>query len=217
MTAVLTCNIGNIDEVVRPCEQSIPAQYYCYTENNLPYPLPNLGDRLKGKYLKINAHRFLGRNYENYIWVDGRVRIISNEFVKFMTEPLRKYDIVIPLHQYRKNVYEEIDFIKTHMNEGNDYLLKRYAHEPFDSELEFYRSEGLPEDFPLFACGVFARNNNEKLNRVFRDWWLRSIEFTSFDQAMFSYIVWEFGLKVYSFPYEEILKYVSISKHKTVK
>lgn len=217
MTALLTCNIGGIDEVIKPVEQTAPFDYYCYTEKNLPYPLPNLGDRLKGKYLKIVPHRFL-RSYHNFVWMDGRVQAHNPDFIKFMTGPLEKsYDIVIPYHQYRKNVYEEIDFVKGLMAEDNPYILARYKHEPFDDELNFYRKEGLPETFPLFACGCFARRNDEKLNRIFRDWWLRSIEFTSFDQAMFSYIAWMFGLRVYSFPYEELLKYVTVGKHKIVK
>lgn len=216
MTALLTCNIGDIDEVIEPVEQIRIHDYFCFTERNLPYPLPNLGDRLKGKYLKINPHRFLN-NYDNFIWMDGRIHAHNPKFTKFMTEPLKEYDIVIPFHQYRKSVYEEIDFIKHHMSEGNQYLITRYEHEPFDDELEFYKYQGLPESFPLYACGVFARRNDEKLNRIFRDWWLRSLEFTSFDQAMFSYIAWKFKLKIYSFPYEELLDYVTIGKHKIVK
>lgn len=216
MIALLTCNIGDIDEVQQPVEQSIVHDYFCYTENNLPYPLPNLGDRLKGKYLKIVPHRFL-TNYDNFVWMDGRIHAHNPDFIKFITRPLQEYDIVIPLHQYRKNVYEEIEFIKHHMDEGNQYLLSRYAHEPFQDEFDFYKSQGLPEDFPLFACGCFARRNDVKLNRIFRDWWLRSIEFTSFDQAMFSFIAWKFDLKIYSFPYEELLQYVTINKHKIVK
>lgn len=216
MTALLTCNIGDIDEVVEPVEQTIVHDYFCFTEKNLPFPLPNLGDRLKGKYLKINPHRFL-TNYDNFIWIDGRVQPKHQDFVKFMTRPLQEYDIVIPTHQYRTNVYEEISFVQEHMQKGNQYLLTRYAHEPFMDEWDFYKREGLPRTFPLYACGCFARRNDEKLNRIFRDWWLRSLEFTSFDQCMFSYIAWKFKLKVYTFPYEEMLHYITIGKHKTVK
>jgi hypothetical protein len=216
MTALLTCNIGGIDEVKEPVEQSLVHDYFSYTEKNLPYPLPNLGDRLKGKYLKINPHRFLS-NYDNFVWIDGRIEVNSTDFLKFITAPLDEYDIVIPLHPHRTNVYEEITFVQELMAAGNPYLLKRYAHEPFMDEWNFYKREGLPRTFPLYACGCFARRNDEKLNRIFRDWWLRSIEFTSFDQCMFSYIAWKFDLKVYTFPYEELLKFITVGKHKIVK
>jgi hypothetical protein len=216
MNALLTCNIGGIDEVIEPVAQTAECDYFCYTDCVLPYPLPNLGDRLKGKYIKINPHRFLP-DYQNYVWMDGRVRVFDSDFVSFMTEPLSHYDIVIPLHYQRDNVYEEISFIKNLMAAGNEYLITRYKHEPFDSELDFYQAEGMPQDVPLYACGIFARRNDEKLNRIFRDWWLRSIEFTSFDQCMFSYIAWKFGLKVKSIDYSEILKYVEVGKHKTIK
>jgi hypothetical protein len=216
VTALLTCNIGGIDQVVEPVAQTLPHDYYCFTEHNLPYPLPNLGDRLKGKYLKINAHRFLPK-HDSYVWIDGRIVVDSPDLMKFITEPLQDYDIVIPTHEYRSNVYDEISFVLEHMAQGNKYLLARYAHEPFMDEWNFYKSEGLPKTFPLYACGCFARRADDKVNRVFRDWWLRSIEFTSFDQCMFSYIAWKFNLKVYTFPYKELLKYITVGKHKVIK
>ena len=61
--ALLTANIGGIDKVVEPTKQNIPFDYFCYTENNLPFPLPNLSNRMKGKYLKMLTHRFLP-NYD---------------------------------------------------------------------------------------------------------------------------------------------------------
>lgn len=216
MTALLTANIGDIDSLQRLENQSLLFHAHYYGSYNLPFPLPNLNDRMKGKYIKINTHRFLP-DYPNYVWIDGRVAVISSNFIEKMTENLDEYDVVIGLHPQRNNVYEEISFIKKLISEGNEYLLARYKNEPFDLEEQFYRSEGLPEDTPLYACTVFARNNNEKVNAAFEDWWLRTLEFTCFDQAMFSYIVWKHRLKVKAIPYIELLNYVTVGKHKVVK
>jgi hypothetical protein len=216
VNAVLTCNIGGIDDLKPMVNQIAPTCYFAFTEKNLPLPLPNLNDRLKGKYLKINTHRFLPE-YSNYIWIDGRVEVLSMDFVRMMSEHLKNHDVVICTHDQRSNVYEEIHFIQDLMKQGNKYLLARYKEEPFEEELDFYRSEGLPEDYPLYACTVFARRNDAKVNFAFSDWFLRSLEFTCFDQCMFSYIVWRYNLKVKALPYEELLKYVTIGKHKAVK
>lgn len=214
--ALLTCNIGGIDEVIKPITQSVHADYFCYTDAVLPYPLPNLGDRMKGKYLKMNAHRFLG-NYDNFIWIDGRVEVISPDFVKYITSFLEEYDVVIPFHYERSDVFEEISFIKNQMKEGNEYLISRYKNEPFEAEMDFYFSEEFPPHYPLYACTVFARRNEEKVNRAFAQWWMRTLEFTCFDQCMFSYIAWAYELRVRAIPYDELLKYVSVNKHKVVK
>lgn len=216
MTALLTCNIGGIDEVIEPVEQIRVHDYFYFTEKNLPYPLPNLGDRLKGKYLKINPHRFL-TNYDNFIWMDGRVEVISPDFVSHLTSLLENYDVVIPLHYERQDVFEEISFIKNQMNAGNEYLLARYQNEPFAAEMDFYFSEQYPPHYPLYACTLFARANTPKVNAAFNDWWMRTLEFTCFDQCMFSYIAWKYQLKVRAIPYHEMLQYVSINKHKVVK
>lgn len=216
MTALLTCNIGDIDDVQIPVEQSIVHDYFCYNENKIPYPLPNLNDRLKGKYLKINSHRFL-ENYSNYIWIDGRVQVISSGFVSLMTKDLDEYDVVISDHYERETVYEEISFIKQLMNDGNEYLLSRYRNEPFEIEENFYSLDGLPKDYPIYACTVFARRNTDRVNRIFNEWWMRTLEFTCFDQAMFSYVAWRFGLKVKVLYYKDLLNYVQINKHKIIK
>lgn len=213
MNAIVTCNIGDIDEIVAPVPQSAEADYYCYTEP--PFPLPQFNDRLKGKYIKINTHRFL--KHDNIFWIDGRVQVTSPHFVSVMEEHLRGYDIVIARHYERSNVFEEIDFIQTLMQEGNKYLLTRYENEPFDAELSFYKAQGLPADFPLFSCNFFARRNHALMNNIFNEWWLRSLEFTCFDQAMFSYIAWKFGLKIKALDYSELLEYVTVVKHKTLK
>lgn len=210
--ALLTANVGGIDNVPPVPEQSVPYDYFCYTEKNLPFPLHNLDSRLKGKYCKINTHRFL--KHDIFIWIDGRIEITSPDFVKTMVEWLQNKDVVISRHQYRHNVYEEIHWIQEMMRNGNKYLLERYAHEPFNEELKFYSGQGMPVDYPLFACGVFARWNNPKVNWVFRDWWLMCLEYSNFDQSQFSYIAWGNQLNIKQLSPDEILQYIKIGKHK---
>lgn len=210
--AVITANIGGIDEVIPMVDQSVSCDYFLFTENNLPYPLVSLDSRMRGKYLKINTHRFL--SHDVFIWIDGRVEITSPFFVEMMIQKLKGNDVVISKHEYRHNVYEEITWIQDMMKGGNEYLLSRYSHEPFDDELEFYRREGLPQDFPLYMCGIFARWNNEKVNKVFRDWWIGNLEYSCFDQAYFSYVAWKRGLEITGMHHSEMYQYLKIGKHK---
>lgn len=210
--ALISANVGGIDDVKPIPSQSVPYDYFLYTEKNLPFPLHNLDNRLKGKYCKINTHRFL--DHDIFIWMDGRIEITSPDFVKMMVEKLQGHDVAISFHPYRQNPYEELLWIQQMMREGNKYLLSRYAHEPFTEELAFYDKQGLPRETPLYQCGVFARWNNPNMNWVFRDWWLMCLEYSNFDQSQFSFITWKNKLRVNGIDPEYLNEFIKIGKHK---
>lgn len=192
--AILTANIGGIDEVKGIPKQTIPVDYYCYFDNNLPYPLPNLNNRLKSKYVKIQTHRFLPE-YDYYIWIDGRVEIKADTFVETILEQLGSNDVALFGHTERRTVDEEMRFILAQIGRGNQYILSRYGNQDIKSEQEFYHQQGT-SNAELFACTLFARRNNDKVNDAFNEWWNRCIEFSYFDQAMFSHVAVTKGLKV---------------------
>ncbi len=193
--AVLTANIGKIDSIKGIPKQSLDCDFFYYTEDNLPYPLPNLNNRLRSKYLKTQTHRFLP-DYDIYIWIDGSIRVHGGNFVENYMEHLKNHDIAIYLHNERKNVYEEMEYIDLQLKKGNDYLLSRYGDQQMVKEALFYAKNQLPEDYPLFNCFTFVRCNSKKANQCFDEWWKRCIEFSNFDQAMFSYVTWESKIKI---------------------
>src|SRR6185312_3334982 len=174
--ALITANIGGIDEVTAPVHQTEDYEFFYYTENTLPFPLPNLDNRMKGKYLKTQSHRFL--NHDLLIWIDGSVRIKDGTFLTWILNNIKNSDIVICKHFDRNNVYEEIECISEHMTKGSKYLIERYAKQPFQQEYDFYLKEGLPRDYPLFNCWFFARKNNERVNKIFDDWWDLTLRYT---------------------------------------
>lgn len=193
-------------------EQTVPIDFYYYHDGNLPFPLPNIGSRLRSKYIKIQMHKFLPE-YDIYIWIDGRCEILSKDFVKEMLIRLGKNDIAMFKHKERKNVYDEIDFILSKIKIGNRYLTTRYANQSLDKEKQFYIDNGLPEDFQLYGSGIFIRKNNKKVNVAFDEWWMRSIEFSYFDQAMFSFITFAHKLKINSLTWDPIRTIKEIIYH----
>lgn len=211
--AIITANIGDIDNVMGIPLQNNKIDYYIYHDLNLPFPLPNLNDRLKSKYIKIQTHRFLPQ-YDLYIWLDGRVQILSKDFVKEMIENIMDYDMCMFNHRERKSVYEEIGYIIKNIKLGNHYLLSRYGNQCLEKEARFYREEGIPKNYPLYACTIFARWNNKKVNDVFDEWWKRCIEFSYFDQTMFSYCAYKFDLKINALEFNNFVKVLTVNKHK---
>ena len=210
--AVLTASIGEIDKPKPLVEQSVSFDYFNFNLNNLPFPLPNLNNRLKGKYLKTLSHRILP-NYDIYIWIDGNVEVTSSKFVERMSDLLKKSEVAIATHPDRNNVYDELNFILDAIKHKVPYLTVRYENEPLAEELLFFEKNNFPKNYPLYACRVFARKNTNKVNNAFNDWWLRCLEFTNFDQTMFSYIAKTNKLKLSTFPYTELETYITKHTH----
>ena len=212
--AIVSANINDFDEHQFNLPNGCKCDMHWYTEKNLPFPLVNLNSRLQGKYIKINTHRFL-KNYDAYIWIDGSVEIKDKRFISQIIKKLEGEDVAISIHPERRNVYEEIEYILARIEEGKEYLVSRYANEPLAEELVFYKNNHLPVEYPLYVCRFFARWNNKRVNRIFDDWWNGCLEYSNFDQTMFSYISWKHGLKIGELDYNEIINnFVSVHKHK---
>jgi hypothetical protein len=187
--AIITANIGGIDEVYAPAKQRREYDFIYLTENTMPFPLAQFDNRLKGKYFKTQPHTFL--DYDLFIWVDSCVEINDGTFIDWILENLKSSEFVCSLHPERDNVYSEIDHIVTHMKKGNKYLLERYAKQPFAQEKEFYLSEGMPADYPLYQGWFFAAMNNRRMNQVFNQWWELILRYSNFDQTQLSYVLWK--------------------------
>lgn len=192
--AVVISNIGNSDEIYPLCKQSVPFELFYLTESTLPFPLPNFDNRLKGKYFKCQAHRFL--DHDIIIHLDASIEVINERFVEFCIEKLQGNDIAIELHKQRESAYEELEHIIEEIKKGNRYLLKRYAKQPLYLEYAFYKREGLPKKFPLYQCSFFARWNNNAVNEMFDTWWNTTITYTNFDQCAMSHALWKFNAVV---------------------
>lgn len=211
MTALISANIGYIDPIHPVPDQSIGVEHHYYVHYNLPFPLPNLNNRLKGKYIKIETHRFL--DPEIFCWIDGSIEILSPNYVQTQIELLGDADVLVCIHPARPSPIAELQFILDEIalkGEGphSPYLTKRYANEPIKEELKFledYQGK-IGQELPLYAGGIFTRRNSEKVNLAFDEWFLLCLEFANFDQCMFSYIIHKHGLKVATQDYHSGLR-----------
>lgn len=185
--AVITAIFGGKDTPKPFPSQSVECDYYCFTEANSPVPLPNFPDRLKAKYFKLQAHRILP-GYDAYVWIDGNIEVKSADFVKVMTDGLD--GIRIQRHHERETIKEEIDFI---LASENEYLTTRYGAQPLKEEYEYYLSQEMPEDAPLYSCNVFAYRNQDRVNTCknclfMNEWWNLVLVWSWFDQSAFSFL-----------------------------
>lgn len=209
--AIITANTGSIDGIEGIPRQTVPADFCYYNDHNLPYPLPNLDNRLKSKYIKIQTHKFL-EGYDIQIWIDSRVKIISKTFVQEFVLGLEENDMVMFKHPSRETIKDEMNYIISQMKEGNHYLLHRYGDQQMEKESLFY-SISNTENSPLYACTVFARKVNDKTNEAFNQWWEKCIQFSNFDQTMFAHIAVKNDLKIQALEMSKWLKQLRINKH----
>ncbi len=212
--AVITANIGGVDSILGMPKQNMDCDYFYYDENNLPFSLVNIPNRLKARYLKSQTHRFLPQ-YDLFIWIDGRVKIEGNNFVQTFFEQVQDHNLAIYKHRERKSVYEELIYINEQMKKGSQYLLSRYANQPIVQEALLYKENGLPNDFPLFTGGFFARWNDKITNDCFDEWWRRIIEFSYSDQTMLSFVAWQHKLNINAIEWDEVRthKLFTVGKH----
>jgi hypothetical protein len=185
---IITANIGTIDEVHPPVTQTMEYELCYYTENTLPFPLPNLDNRMKARYFKTQAHRFL--DHDIFIWIDSSIEIINKDFVKIIVEYLKDADIIVSKHKQRESVYEELEYIIDKMKAGDKYLLRRYVKQPLYKEYEFYKKAELPTDFPLYNSFFFAFKKDNQTKLLMNHWWDLILRFSNFDQSQFSFCLW---------------------------
>lgn len=209
--AVISANIGGIDEVLPIPKQTVEFDRIVYDENNLPFMLPLLDNRTKSRYLKTMPHRYL-QGYDIYIWLDGRVQVTSDKFIERIISALTNTDFFCTLHPQRNNCYDELEFILHEMNKGNNYLIERYGKQNIRRELDLLKQINFPKNFPLFASGIFARWNEISTNLTCADWFFKCLEYTNFDQVMFSLQLWANDCKFNIMPYEN--EFYKVLKHK---
>lgn len=187
--AVVTAIFGDMEQPKPFVEQSVPCDRIVITEANSPFPLPNLPPRLQAKYFKLQPHR-VWPEYEVFVWIDGNIEIKSPDFVKVMTENL--HGIRIQRHHERATIGEEIAHI---LESENPYVTTRYGKQPLKEEYEYYLSEGMPENAPLYSCNIFAFNKRDNGDGFLNWWWDLVLRWSWFDQSAFSYL--SFDLKPY--------------------
>jgi hypothetical protein len=178
--AVLSANFGNFDKPNNFPKQTIDCDRLVFDESNTPYPLSALSPRMKGKFFKMQAHKFLPE-YDIFVWLDSNVKVLSSDMVSHMIEPLTDNQVSIQKHPHRSSIYEELEYMEGLMIKGSKYLNSRYQLDALKAEVKDI-GEGYSN---LYACNIFARLNSPAVNEMFDYWWEQQFLFNDFDQIRF--------------------------------
>lgn len=171
--------------------------YIYFTDGKSPFSITHpwkeiiLGDehldnRRRSKRPKLNPHSIdILNNYKYLIWIDGDMQIVSPIFISQILSYLKNGFVISPHFDGRSCAYGEATIRPM-----------KYANEPLDEQIAFYREEGFPENYGLYECGVSARDmTNEKVRELGEFWYGQNIEWSYQDQVSLPYCFWKLGYK----------------------
>jgi hypothetical protein len=178
--------------------------YIFFTDGNSPNPIPSpwkieilpecdshLDNRRRSKRPKLNPHSIpILNNYKYVIWIDGEMQILNPNFVQEIMSYMDNGfvaslhpDAAVPNGRYC--AYGEATIRPP-----------KYAKEPLDAQCDFYRSEGFPENYGLYACGLSARDmTNEKVKQIGELWHEQNLTWSYQDQVSFPYCLWKYDFQ----------------------
>ena len=161
-------------------------------------PRGNLSPRLASKFPKFQPFDYVDADIA--VWIDGAGRIKSPEYRQFCVDSLGDNDVMAWAHPERNPpperaarncLYDEALFCQ-------DWL--KYRDYPIPAQTAYYREQGMPENFGLWACGSLVWRNTTGAREFGRLWLLENIRWSIQDQVSFPYLVWKHQPKLIEFP-----------------
>jgi hypothetical protein len=210
---VYTAIYGGYDDVHPPAPQSVPTDFFCYTDaapaayglwrTIRDRRLPDLHPRTRAKWFKTHPHvlfprgrpplaaldpRFLWRRYDATIWIDGSIRVTSKDFARDLAGCLGPDGIACFRHPQRDCIYEEAE---------KSLRWAKYRSLPIREQVEHYRREGFPAHRGLMAGGVIVRATRAPhLPEIDEAWWQENLRWTWQDQLSLPVVLWRQNRKI---------------------
>lgn len=151
--------------------------------------------RLRAKIPKMLAYED-HPNYDYYIWADSRFSIGDDSAIERLVDKCIGVDACFFKHSARNSVQQELDFVISLMNIGNEYLLHRYAGEKMVDQVKYYNQDSSWEDNKLFECGIFIYSKSLIQNKnynLMKEWFYHNCLWSVQDQLSLPYLLHKFS------------------------
>ena len=199
--AVISANLGNFDSVKSHIKQSVPYDYFLFTDENFPPRNKTMTPRLQAKIPKCFAWQMVP-GYDYYLWIDGALTLSDKDSLKHFLDNIQGYDLVALKHHKRSSIRQEVKFIRQKLKKQSNYHGARYNNELLEEQ---YRVVGDDKDYVddfLLIGGVFLYRNTLKVQGALKEWWYHITRFHVLDQFSFAYVMKKAGLKIKILPDE---------------
>lgn len=154
--------------------------------------------RLAAKQPKMNPFQFI--EADAYVWIDGAFQVTSPMFREFCETALGENDLVVwehPHRWHRNCAFAEAEFSAT---------LPKYQNQAISllEQATAYRTEGMPANYGLWACGSIVWRNVPKMHEFGAAWLAEIDRWGIQDQVSFPYLVWKLHPRLGVFPAHEM-------------
>ena len=200
-TAIISANLGNFEKSVEHVRQSIPVDFYRFTDENFPPRHRAMTPRLQARIPKLFGWQMIP-SYDYYIWVDGSFTLSSPDSAKWLIGHCQGVDAAFLKHPLRETIQQETDFIKGRINKfitkqsSRHYLYDRYHNELFDEEMAEINADKGFDDKLLIASGYFIYKNNDRVRNLMKEWWYHISRYNIMDQIGLSYAIYKSKCRV---------------------
>jgi len=196
---MITASLGGFDKLQKHVPQSLPHDYYLFTDKNFPPRFKSMTPRLQAKIPKFFAWQMVP-GYKYYFWVDGNLVLTNKDSLKYFFDNLQGYDIVALKHPRRNTVKWEGRYLERGLNQGSRYLFDRYSGELLKEQMAEINSDNDFVDDLLVLGGAFFYRNTPKVQKMLKEWWYHVSRYLIMDQCSFSYVLKKSRLRIKVLP-----------------
>lgn len=193
--AVITANLGSFDKIESHVPQSIPYDYFLFTDENFPSRFNAMTPRLQAKIPKFFGWQMV-TGYDYYFWLDGNLVLTSPDSLKYFFDNCQDYDIVVLKHPRRNTVKLEARYLQRGLIQQSKYLVGRYENELLEEQMAEINADRDFVDNLLVTGGVFMYRNTPEVQRMLKEWWYYTSRYLIMDQCSFAYVLKKSGLKI---------------------
>jgi hypothetical protein len=158
--------------------------------------------RLRGKIPKMIVWEDFP-DFDYYVWLDCRFSILQPDSIERFVDECSDVDACFFNHCARTSVKQELDFVVSLMEQGNQYLIDRYQNERMTDQVESYLKDKTWNDNRLFECGAFVYSKNVIANRdhnLMKEWFYQNCIWSVQDQLSLPYLLHKFQTNYKTFP-----------------
>ena len=211
--AVISVNLGGFDQSSFHVPQSLPYDYFMFTDENFPPRYTAMTPRLQAKIPKFFGWQ-LAPGYDYYLWIDGSLSLSHPDSLKYFYEQCQGQDFVVLRHPVRPNIRQEVRYTRKGLKQEAAYFTGRYTNELLKEQYDEILADKDFKDDLLVCGGIFMYKNTSEVKRMFKEWWYHVSRYIVQDQIAFPYVLKKSGIKINVRP-DDIRNcpYVSAKRH----
>jgi len=180
--AVISANLGSFEKPTHHVEQSTPADYFLFNDENFPPRFNAMTPRLQARLVKMFMYQ-MKPGYNYYLWIDSSCILSHKDSIQWFMEHLGDNDIAVLKHPTRNTIGEEAEYIKERLalekaGEKAKYILPRYENELIDEQMAEINDASLP----LYASTAFIYRNSYDIQNMMKEWWYGTSRYHIVDQ-----------------------------------